>query len=339
MTAKKYLVGITDYVVPPPNIEEEGFPEAEFIFLNDWRSSKESEDQWRKVEALLVWRFGVEMDTVNVLDNCKIVVRYGVGYDNVNYNALAKRRIPFSNNPDYGTEEVADTACAMILACVRRILTYDRASRFYAKGWQQNTIKEIRRTSDITLGVIGVGRIGTAVVNRMKGFGIKILGYDPYQPCGHEKAVGYKRVETMDEILSQSDIITLHCPLTSETKGMMDADFFNKMKKGSSIVNTARGAILKDFDAIEQALKSGQLTNAALDVLPQEPPDKNHPLIRAWINYEEWISGRLIINPHGAYYSQRGFYEQRFKAAETARRLLVSGRLRNQIVPDDGTKL
>jgi phosphoglycerate dehydrogenase-like enzyme len=166
----------------------------------------------------------------------------------------------------------------------------------------------------------------------MKPFGYHILGYDPYQPAGHEKAVGYHRVDSQTDLLKQVDVVSVHCPLTEETRGMMDEAFFRQMKPGSLLINTARGGILADLDCLEEALRSGHLEAAALDVLPDEPP-KDHPLIRAWRRDDDWIRGRLVITPHSAYYSERGSYEMRYKAAETARLYLVHGRLRNQIVP------
>lgn len=327
---RQWIVGITDRIVPPADIEQEAFPEAEFRFLSDWRTAEKNREEWSTVDALLAWRFSVDHDTAEVLDSCRIVVRYGVGYENLGIKALAERNIVACNTPDYGTEEVADTACSMILALQRKLVAYDRACRWYNEGWQENTIRPLHRTSHRTLGIIGVGRIGTAVVNRMKPFGYRIMGYDPYQPSGHEKGVGYERVETLEALLSQADIISIHCPLTAETRGMINAESLRIMKAGSSLVNTARGGILADLDCVEQALLSGHLASAAMDVLPDEPP-KDHSLIQAWRQDMAWIRGRLLINPHNAFYSERAWYELRFKAAETARMYLVSGRLRNWI--------
>lgn len=329
---KRWVVGITDYIIPPADIESRAFPEAEFCFLPDWRKTEAGISQWRNVDALLVWHWHVDQQTIDLLDRCRVVVRYGVGYDLIDVASLAGRGIPLCNTPDYGTEEVADTACAMILALQRKILTYDRASRTITTGWQENLIKPQRRTNTQNLGIIGVGRIGTAVVNRMRPFGYRIFGYDPYQPSGHEKAIGYNRVNSLDELLSVADIISIHCPLTPETRGMIDESFIDKMRPGSALVNTARGAIIKDLGLLESALKSGQLASVALDVLPDEPPVA-HSLIQAWRKDEAWLGGRLIINPHSAYYSEEGWYEMRYKAAETVRMYLIEGRLRNLIDP------
>ncbi len=327
-----WIVGITDHITPPADIEQSAFPQAQFRFLPNWRTAEENREEWRQVDAILVWHWRVDRATLDVLDRCRIIVRYGVGYDLVDVEAVAERGIPLCNTPDYGTEEVADTACAMILSLQRKVVAYDRACRHYGQGWQEHLLHPTQRTSEQTVGLIGVGRIGTATVNRLKPFGFRIVGYDPYQPSGHEKAVGYQRVDSLAELLSESDIVSVHCPLTAETRGMIDAEFLQRMKPGASLVNTARGGILASLDCLEEALHSGHLASAALDVLPDEPP-KDHPLIQAWREDQPWIRGRLVITPHSAYYSERGWYEMRYKAAETARLYLVAGRLRNQIVP------
>jgi len=329
---KRWIVGITDHVVPPADIEQEAFPEAEFRFLPDWRRGDDARRAWQEADALLVWHWVVDAETVGLLDRCRIAIRYGVGYDLVDVGALAARDIAFCNTPDYGTEEVADAACGMILTLQRQLLAYDRACRHYDEGWQENLIHPQPRTSTRTVGVVGVGRIGTALVNRLKPFGYRILGYDPYQPSGQEKAVGYERTESLDDLLAEADIVTIHCPLTEETRGMIDAAFLGRMKPGSALVNTARGRILADLDCLQEALQSGHLAYAAMDVLPDEPPE-DHPLLAAWREDAEWLRGRLLITPHVAYYSEEGWYEMRYKAARTARMYLVDGRLRNLVEP------
>jgi lactate dehydrogenase-like 2-hydroxyacid dehydrogenase len=328
--AKQFRIGITDYVTPPADLEHKAFPEAEFVFLRDWRIDPAHRPGWQTVDAILVWHWRVDRPTLDLMPRCKIVVRYGVGYDAIDVPLLNERNMPFCNTPDYGTEEVADTACAMILAIQRKMVQYDRLCRGYRQTWQENLLKPHLRTSQQTLGLVGVGRIGTAVVNRMKPFGYRILGYDPYQPSGHEKAVGYERMDSMEQLLAKSDIVSIHCPLSDETRGLIDDRFFERMKPGASLVNTARGAILKNPDVLERALRSGRLASAALDVLPNEPP-QDHPLLDAWRADADWLNGRLIINPHAAYYSEQGWVEMRYKAAQTARLFLIDGKLRNQI--------
>ena len=137
-------------------------------------------------------------------------------------------------------------------------------------------------------------------------------------------------MDSLEELLRQSDIVTIHCPLTEETRGMVSAKFLAQMKAGAALVNTARGRILADLDCLASALRSGHLAYVATDVLPDEPP-RDHPLLDAWRADADWVRGRLLINPHVAYYSEQGWREMRLKTAQTARLFLVEGRLRNRI--------
>lgn len=326
-----YQVGVTDHVRPPYTIERDAFSDAEFVFLGATQEGLIEPSALQKLDALIVWHMPVTWITAQHLSRCRIVVRYGTGYEKVDIPSLDRAGIPFCNTPDYGTEEVADTACGMILDLQRRISSYDAVSRKFSGSWQENIQRPIRRTGTRTLGLIGVGRIGTAVINRMKAFGYRIIGFDPYQPSGHEKAVGYHRMSTLDELLSASDIVSIHCPLNDETRGLINSETLALMKRGASLVNTSRGAIILDLLCLAAALRSGALGSVALDVLPTEPPAADDPVITAWKNRESWLDGRLIINPHSAYYSEEALYEMRYKAAETVRLLLVEGKIRNRI--------
>lgn len=318
-----FVVGITDFVTPPIAAEETAFPEAEFRFLMDWRDSDAARCQWQECDALLVWHFPVDDETAQVVENCRIVVRYGAGYDVLDVPSLLQNNIHVSNTPGCGTTEVADTTCAMILLLQRKISAYDRACRTQTDSWQQ-VLPPIRRTATRTLGVIGAGRVGIAVMERMQVFGCNIVFYDPLWPQSRPVPEGWRRVESTDALLSSADTVTIHCPLTEETRGMVNADFIAKMKPGASLVNAARGGVVADLDCVEEGLRSGRLASVAMDVLPQEPP-QDHSLLRAWRDDEPWLAGRLIITPHVADYSEDGWYEVHYKAAETARLFLVDG--------------
>lgn len=324
-------IGITDYVQAPFEIEREALGEGwELVDLAIDKHEDFSKAELAELDALLVWHAAISPEVAERLNSCRMVVRYGVGYDLVDVAALERSNIIFCNTPDYGTEEVADTAAAMILQQVRRLPEYDYQCRHYASGWQEHTLQPLARTSQMTLGVIGVGRIGTALMRRMRNFGFRLLGFDPYLPSGHEKALGYERVEELEQLLALSDVVSIHCPATDETRGMVNSNFLAWMKPGAVLVNTARGAILDSLDPLEQALKSGHLRAAALDVLPDEPPTA-HSLIAAWREEAPWLRGRLVITPHTAYYSEAAWREMRFKAAETVRLFFERGVVRNRI--------
>lgn len=318
-------VGVTDYVSAPFDIEREALPAAEFVAA--------SPDALGELDAVLVWHASVDEAFVQRLERCRIVVRYSAGYENVDIEALSARGIPFANTPDYGIQEVADSACSMILNFCRRTLEYDDAARSFRSGWQENILRPTARTSEMTVGVVGTGRIGTALIQRLKPFGFNILGYDPYVPSGYEKAVGFTRTATLSEILRSADVVTLHCPENDETRGMVDDGFLAEMKPQAVLINTARGGLLAGLTPLERVLRSDRLRAAALDVLPKEPPDWDHPLIAAWSSRAEWLRGRLIINPHSAYYSESAWRDMRFNSAETIRMFLETGTVRNRILP------
>jgi D-3-phosphoglycerate dehydrogenase / 2-oxoglutarate reductase len=325
-------IGITDYFLPPFEIEQRVFGNEVEIVNLDWVSSGHPDYKLATdLDGLLVWHADINDNVASFLRKCRVVVRYGVGFDNIDIASLENKGIIFCNTPDYGTEEVADTACSLILGLHRKIFQYDEECRLYADGWQEHILKPISRSRNTCVGIIGLGRIGSSLALRLKTFGYQIIGYDPYIPSGHEKVLGYRRVLSLHELLSESDIISIHCPLTRETKGMVDTDFLSKMKPGSILVNTARGKIVNSLDDIEMALSTGQLYAAGLDVLPDEPPDKHCSLIQKWLTHEPWLRGRLIINPHTSYYSSISVEEMRTKASETALMVLLEKGIRNQV--------
>ncbi|MDX2128603.1 MAG: NAD(P)-dependent oxidoreductase [Chloroherpetonaceae bacterium] len=302
-------VFITDYIQTP---------DLESKILGNILTNQPSVD----VEVLLVWHEIINQDYCKRFPNLKGVVRYGVGYDSLDLNYLAKNKIIACNTPDYGTDEVSDTAVSMITGIARGIYRYDNLARtFREDSWQENTIKSLKRNSETTIGFLGAGRIGGNAVLKCNSLKFKTAIYDPFKERGYEKLLNTMRVDELEELLSISEIISIHLPLNNDTKGMINESFISKMKHGSSIVNTARGAIVSDIDIFYDALKSGQLNSVYLDVLPEEPP-KRSKLIDAWRNREDWLDGRLIINPHSAYYSKEAYYEMRTKAALNALRII-----------------
>lgn len=301
-------VFITDYI-DNPYIEKEILGNNLSYELN------------KSIEVLLVWHEYITKEYIDKLPNLKGIVRYGVGYDAIDIDYAKSKNIYVCNTPDYGTEEVSDTAIAMIMNIARGITRYDYRCRSYADTWQENTIKSIKRNSDYKIGVIGAGRIGGSVILKANALRFNTYFYDPYVPRGHEKMLNSKRVDTRKELLEDCDIISINCPLTAQTKGMINKSFIEKMKVGGSLVNTARGGIIEDIDVFYEPLKKGKLSNVALDVIPHEPP-KNSLLISAWKNKENWLDGRFILNPHTAYYSDKAYFEMRQKAAINAKRIL-----------------
>ncbi len=302
-------VYITDYI-NDPHIEKE--------FLKENLSEEPNKD----VEVLIVWHQRIDGRYLDKFPNLKGVIRYGVGFDSIDLEEIKKRGLVFCNTPDYGTDEVSDTALAMILSLVRGVFAYDFFSRRYSdESWQENIIVGLRRVSELTLGIIGAGRIGTALMRKAGNLGMNIVFYDPYKDSGYEKAIGVNRCYDLSDFLMQCDIVSLHTPLTPKTRAMVNESFINSMKQGSILINTSRGEVVKDLDIIYEALKSEKLYSVALDVLPDEPPG-DCKLINAWKNYDKSLAHKIIINPHTSYYSEESYFEMRIKAAENAKRII-----------------
>ncbi len=299
---------ITDYIENP-------FVEQDI--LKDLLSDKFHEN----IEIVLVWHKAINEAYISQLPNLKAIIRYGVGYDNIDLNAAKAKNVYVCNTPDYGTEEVSDTAIAMILNISRGLTRYDYQCRFYQNNWQENIIHSIKRNSEQIIGVIGAGRIGGSILLKAKYLRFQTVFYDPYIERGYEKLLDAKRVETVDELLAMSDIVSFNAPLTDETNKTVNKQFISKMKEGSSFINTARGGVVSDIDIFYDALKSNYLSNVSTDVLPHEPPGKSK-LIDAWRNREEWLDGRFVLTPHTAYYSNKAYCEMREKAALNALRVL-----------------
>jgi D-3-phosphoglycerate dehydrogenase len=256
--------------------------------------------------------------TIAALPRCKAIIRCGVGYDNVDLQAAGRHGVVVCNVPDYGTEEVADHALMMLLAIARRLLPADRAIR--EGTWQVTSAFGAPRLRGRTLGVIGCGRIGTALVSRARAVGMRVVFYDPYLPDGVDKALGVERAYRLEELLARSEFVSLHCPLTTQTRHILNARTLEMLPMGAYVINTARGGCI-DLEALREALASGRVAYAALDVVEREPLDdeaiRQHP--------------RVILTPHVAFYSVEGFAEMRTKGALEARRVLQGEAVRNPV--------
>ncbi len=184
-----------------------------------------------------------------------------------------------------------------------------------------------------TFGIVGLGRIGTAAALRAKAFGFRVAFYDPNLPNGADLAIGVARARTLDALLTQSDVLSLHAPLTPQTRGMLGARELALLPDGAVLVNTARGPLV-DLDALAAALRDGKLAGAALDVLPAEPPVAPEPaLLSAYRAREAWLEGRLIVTPHSAFHTPQAWADIRRKAAETMAAAL-EGKPQNVIAPE-----
>lgn len=272
-----------------------------------------------EADVLLVYHdIKLSEKSIATLSKCKAMIRCGVGFDNIDLEAAGKRGIVVCNVPDYGTEEVADHALMMLLAIARRFRIADHAIR---QGlWSPQLVFGTPRLRGKTLGIIGCGRIGSAMALRGKAIGMRVVIYDPYQPDGLEKALGVERRHRLTELLREAQFVSMHCPLTTETRHLLNADTLAQLPRGAYVINTARGPVI-DLNALHDALESGQVSYAGLDVVEREPLDddriRNHP--------------NVVLSPHSAFYSVEGFQEMRDKGAQEARRVLCGEAVRNPV--------
>jgi phosphoglycerate dehydrogenase-like enzyme len=283
-------------------------------------SETELPESFDDLDAIIIWhQVKLSQASLRRLKKCRMIIRNGVGFDNVDIKTAGELGIAVSNVPDYGTEEVADHAITLALALLRNIVPYVHQTRGQGWDWKIGDGK-IRRFRDRVFGIIGLGRIGTAAALRAKAFGFKVVFYDPYLSPGVEKALGISRVDELDELLSQSDIISLHCPLSDETRGMISSQQLARMKPGVTIVNTARGGII-DQAALKEALKAGIVAGAGLDVADAEPPK----------DLELLGMENVLLTPHAAFYSHESFIECRSSAAAVVKKCLQTGKAMNLV--------
>ncbi len=264
-------------------------------------------DEVLTADAIILWH-GPKVDAgvVSRLQKCRAIIRNGVGFDTVDTAAAAKRGIPVCNVPDYGTEEVADHALALTLALCRQLFPLDTEAK--QLGWKIQVAAKMRRLRTLQFGLVGLGRIGMATALRAKAFGFRVVFFDPYATTGTHKAVGIERVASLDELLRTSDVVSIHCPLTAETRGFIGEREIALMKPSAYLVNTARGDIVQKAPVFA-ALRAGRLAGAGLDVV------ENEPLRTA----EEAATPNLIVTCHAAFCSPEGMVEMRTTSASIAR--------------------
>jgi D-3-phosphoglycerate dehydrogenase / 2-oxoglutarate reductase len=272
-------VAVTDYNFPDLGIEEsilrpEGIGIASF---KEKRPPTELAGLVREADAVIAQFAPVNAEVVNAMSKAKAIVRYGIGYDNVDIAVARERGIPVCNIPDYCVDEVADHTLAFILAITRQVVP--NALQVRAGKWGLATpLTAMQALKHLTVGIVGFGRIGREVVKRLLAFKARVLVFDPVVDAAQIAAAGAQAAPSFDELLAQSDIISPHCPSMPATRQMFNASAFAKMKRGSAYINVGRGD-LADSMAITAALESGHLAAAALDVFDPEPVPAGHPLL------------------------------------------------------------
>jgi D-3-phosphoglycerate dehydrogenase len=238
---------------------------------------------------------------IEQLARCRLIANVGVGYQNIDVAAATDCGICVANNPLYCLEEVSDHAMALLLTLARKIIPLDRAIRTGRTGYRD--MAEVRgrvfRLRGQTLGLIGLGRIPRTLVPKAKGFGFRVIAYDPYAPAEVAQEAGVEMV-SLDRLLEESDFVSVHAALTPENRGMLGLEQFKKMKSTAFIINTARGALI-DSDALYTALSEGIIAGAGLDVTEPEPIPPDSPLLKL---------DNVILTGHSAYFSETSVAEQ-----------------------------
>jgi D-3-phosphoglycerate dehydrogenase len=263
----------------------------------------------RDADAILVTYAKITREIITQLTNCKAIGRFGLGVDNIDLAAAKEKNIAVNYVPDYCIREVSDHAMTLLLSLIRKIPLSNKLVQ--GGRWEMPAVVPIRRMEGTVLGLWGFGNIPRLVAPKAKAFGMTVIAYDPYAKPEMFQQAGVERVE-LDALLARSDYISVHAPLTLQTRGAVNADAFGKMKKGVYIVNTARGPLI-DETALIAALDSGQVGGAALDVVTVEPLAKESPLL-----------GRdnVIVTPHTAFYSIEALEELQTKCASDIARVL-----------------
>jgi phosphoglycerate dehydrogenase-like enzyme len=320
----------------PDDLEREVFGADVRIIKRDTGALSELADaDCAEADGLMIMGFAVTAADLQRFSRLRCIVRMGVGYDKLDRPAAAERNILVCNVPDYGTTEVADHAIALALTLRRGILLHHELQRKDPPApWRSFQHPLIERLGTQTFGVVGLGRIGTAVALRAKAFNLRVVFYDPKHPNGHELGLGIERAATLEDLLRQTNILSIHTPLTVETRGLLGYDQLSLLPKNAVVINDARGPIL-DLDALHRLLKSGHVAGAGLDVLPVEPPVEPIPdLLRAYRAKEEWLEGRLVFTPHSAWLTPQSWIDTRRKSAETMRAALLTNQPQNVITPE-----
>lgn len=316
------LVAVTDSVFPSLDPAKRVLAEvgAE-LQLADQPTPEAILDVARQADGMLVTYAQVSGDVIEQLERCQVIARFGIGVDNVDIDAAMRAGIVVTKVPDYCIDEVSDHALALLLTLARKITLANQ--QVQAGGWDVGDVVPIHRLRGRTLGLVGFGQIPRALAPKAQALGLKVIASDPYISDEVTASLGVERV-AFEALLAAADYISIHTPLTPETRHMFDADAFEKTKPGALLVNTARGPLV-DAQALADALDEGRLAGAALDVMPQEPPPADSPLL-----------GRdnVILTPHIGFYSEESLVELQTKAAQEVARVLSGESPRYPVNPE-----
>jgi len=306
---KQHVVIVADCDHPSIDIEQavlkDTCPQIRWLAC---RTEDEIIAQCQDGEGILIQYAPMTRRVLEQLPRCRIIARYGVGVDTVDLLAASDLGVVVSNVPDYGTNEVSDHALAMMLCLTRKI---PMANAQIKRGqWDFRLMHPVHRHQVQTIGIIGLGRIGRAMAHKTHALGMKVVGFDPY--LNPANLPDYVTMASLEDLLRQSDVVSVHCPLTDVTRNMLDESMLSLMKPSAYLVNTARGCIVDEV-ALDKLLTDKKLAGAAMDVLAVEPGPATHPLFK---------HENFYCTPHMAWHSEESAQELKRKAAEETRRVL-----------------
>jgi len=318
----KYKVVVTDLGYQTYDYEKNVLKEvgAEVVLANA-HTEDEGIKACKDADGILNRTTPMTAKVIAALEKCKVIARYGVGVDNVDLNAATKKGIVVANVPNYCNDEVSTLAVALMLALARKVVSHDKAVR--AGAWDIGSKDPIYRTAGKTLGLVGFGRIARTVAKKMAGFEMKLLAYDPFITPEQGREAGAEMVE-LETVLSKSDFISIHAPMTTNTKHMINAKTLALMKPTAYLVNTSRGGLV-DTAALAKALWEKRIAGAGLDVYEVEPLPMDSPLRKL---------DNVILTDHAGWYSEDSIVELQTCAAMAVAAVLAGKRPESAVNPE-----
>lgn len=300
---------VTDYDFPDLSIEKKVIADTGVQLQGEQvRTPEEIIEVAEEADGLLVQYAEISEAVFEGLSDLKAVGRYGIGVDSIDLDAATEHGVQVLNVPDYCIEEVPTHALSLLLACVRKVSMYD--AQIKKGNWDWTLGKPISRITGSTLGLVGFGKLPQRLIELVAGFNLEILVYDPYVSSEDIEAKGAEKVE-FNELLNRSRYISIHAPLTDETRNLFNEDAFEVMREDAILVNTARGGLI-DIDALRWAIESTEIAGAGLDVLPDEPPQPD-----AVIDCDS-----VVHTPHVAWYSESSIETLRRTVSEDVLRVV-----------------
>jgi D-3-phosphoglycerate dehydrogenase len=305
-------VVITDHRFPNIDTERKVLSRVNAeVVVSEAKNDEELIELVKDADGVLNARLKLKPKVIESMEHCKVIVRYGIGVDTIDIESATRKGIMVCNVPDYCIDEVANHALALILCLGRKLM---ESSRQVLEGeWSIAGLKPLKRFTEQTVGIIGFGRIGKNLANKVKHIGFKVMAYDPY--VGENMVIDDVEMVSLERLLRESDYVSLHAPLVPANIGMIGKEQLNIMKKEAYLINVSRGPLVNEA-ALVEALKSKKIAGAGLDVLVDEPPSRDNRLLKL---------DNVLITPHSAWYSDEAIAELQLKAAETVATVLAGG--------------